>query len=145
RCRPSGKTLTMDSEPVPTPAVAAERSRLLTDFVALTKPRVNLLVLVTTVIGFHLGNRGGATDLALLLNTVIGTFLVASGAAAFNQVLERDVDARMHRTMMRPLPDRRLNLLDATLFAAALSGIGVLQVALCRNGVGATGGAAALA
>ena len=73
----------MDSEPVPTAAVApAERSRLLADFVTLTKPRVNLLVLVTTVIGFHLGNRGGATDLALLLNTVIGTFLVASGAAA---------------------------------------------------------------
>ena len=91
----------MDSEPVPATAVAAQRSRLLADFVALTKPRVNLLVLVTTVIGFHLGNRGGATDLALLVNTVVGTFLVAIGAAAFNQVLERDVDGRMQRTMMR--------------------------------------------
>jgi heme o synthase len=128
----------MDSEPVPTPAVAAERSRLLADFVALTKPRVNLLVLVTTVIGFHLGNRGGTTDLALLVNTVVGTFLVASGAAAFNQVLERDVDARMHRTMMRPLPDRRITLLDATLFAAALSVIGVLQLALGANGLAAS-------
>jgi protoheme IX farnesyltransferase len=135
----------VDSEPIPTTAIAGDRSRLIADFVTLTKPRVNLLVLVTTVIGFHLGNRGGATDLALLLNTVIGTFLVASGAAAFNQVLERDVDARMHRTMMRPLPDRRLNLLDATLFAAALSGIGVLQLAIGANGVAATVAAVTLA
>jgi protoheme IX farnesyltransferase len=128
----------MDSEPLPTAAIPADRTRLVADFVALTKPRVNLLVLVTTVIGFHLGNRGGSTDLALLLNTVVGTFLVASGAAAFNQVLERDVDARMHRTMMRPLPDRRINLFDATLFAAILSGIGVLQLALGANGLAAT-------
>jgi protoheme IX farnesyltransferase len=135
----------MDSEPVPTAAVAAERSRLVADFVALTKPRVNLLVLVTTVIGFHLGNLGGSTDLALLVNTVVGTFLVASGAAAFNQVLERDVDARMHRTMMRPLPDRRISLLDATLFAAALSGIGVLQLAVGANGLAAIVAAITLA
>jgi heme o synthase len=135
----------MDSEPIPTAAVTAERSRLVADFVALTKPRVNLLVLVTTVIGFHLGNRGGSTDLTLLFNTVIGTFLVASGAAAFNQVLERDVDARMQRTMMRPLPDRRMTLLDATLFAAALSGIGVLQLAIGANGLAATIAAITLA
>ncbi len=135
----------MDSEPVPTAAVTAERTRLVADFVALTKPRVNLLVLVTTVIGFHLGNRGGATDLALLVNTAVGTFLVASGAAAFNQILERDVDARMHRTMMRPLPERRITLLDATLFAAALSGLGVLQLALGANGLAATVAALTLA
>ena len=128
----------MDSEPVPTVAVPVDRARLLADFVTLTKPRVNLLVLVTTVIGFHLGNRSGTTDLALLVNTLVGTFLVASGAAAFNQILERDVDARMRRTMMRPLPDRRLNMLDATLFAAAISGIGVLQLALGANGLAAT-------
>jgi heme o synthase len=135
----------MDSEPVPTAAVTADRTRLVADFVALTKPRVNLLVLVTTVIGFHLGNRGGATDLALLVNTAVGTFLVASGAAAFNQILERDVDARMHRTMMRPLPERRITLLDATLFAAALSGLGVLQLALGANGLAATVAALTLA
>jgi len=140
-----GSDETMDSEPVSTAAVGAERSRPLADFVTLTKPRVNLLVLVTTVIGFHLGNRGGSTDLALLLNTVIGTFLVASGAAAFNQVLERDVDGRMHRTMMRPLPDRRINLLDATVFAAALSGIGILQLAFGANGRAATVAAITLA
>jgi protoheme IX farnesyltransferase len=122
----------MDSKTAPTVALAAVRPRPWTDFLALTKPRVNLLVLVTTVIGFHLGNRSG-TDLSLLVNTVVGTFLVASGAAAFNQVLERDVDARMRRTMMRPLPDRRLNVLDAALFAAALSLGGIVQLGLGAN------------
>ncbi len=97
------------------------------DFVTLTKPRVNLLVLVTTVIGFHLGNLGG-TDLALLFHTVVGTFLVACGAAAFNQILERDVDARMRRTMLRPLPDGRLSSVEAFWFATALSAIGVAQL-----------------
>ena len=113
------------------------------DFVTLTKPRVNLLVLVTTVIGFHLGNRGG-TDFALLFHTVAGTFLVASGAAAFNQVLERDVDARMRRTMQRPLPDNRLGAFEATWFAAALSTIGLLQLWLGANAIAAAVAAATL-
>jgi len=112
------------------------RARLWADFVALTKPRVNLLVLVTTVIGFHLGNQGGA-DLALLFHTVVGTLLVASGAAAFNQVLERDVDAKMRRTMSRPLPDRRIDAGDATWFAFGLSAAGVLQLWLGANGLAA--------
>ena len=98
-----------------------------TDYVTLIKPRVNLLVLVTTVIGFHLGNLRG-TDLPLLFNTVVGTFLVASGAAAFNQLLERDVDAKMRRTMQRPLPDGRIGSVEAFWFATALSAIGLTQL-----------------
>lgn len=102
------------------------------DLVTLTKPRVNLLVLVTTVIGFHLGNRSGI-DLALLFHTVAGTFLVASGAAAFNQLFERDIDARMHRTMRRPLPDGRLTAGEAGWFASVLSATGVLQLGFGAN------------
>jgi heme o synthase len=94
-------------------------------------------VLVTTTIGFHLGNLG-RTDLALLFHTVVGTFLVASGAAAFNQVLERDVDARMRRTMARPLPSGRVSATDATLFAAALSLTGILQLGFGANWLAAT-------
>jgi protoheme IX farnesyltransferase len=112
------------------------RIRPWVDFIALTKPRVNLLVLVTTVIGFHLGNQGGA-DLALLVNTVVGTFLVASGAAAFNQVFERDIDAKMRRTMSRPLPDGRLEPSDAAWFAFALSAAGGLQLWLGANALAA--------
>jgi heme o synthase len=113
------------------------------DLVALTKPRVNLLVLVTTVIGLHLGNPGGA-GLALLFHTVIGTFLVASGAAAFNQVLERDVDARMRRTRLRPLPDGRLGTSEATMFAATLSTVGLVQIWLGANALAAAVAAATL-
>ncbi len=112
------------------------RVRPWADFIALTKPRVNLLVLVTTVIGFHLGNQGAA-DLALLVNTIVGTLLVASGAAAFNQVFERDVDAKMRRTMARPLPDRRLDTAEASWFALALSAAGVLQLWLGANALAA--------
>lgn len=113
-------------------SVAVAEPRPWADFVALTKPRVNLLVLVTTVIGFHLGNRGG-TGLGLLLHTVLGTFLVASGAAAFNQVLERDVDARMRRTMTRPLPDGRIGMFEAATFAGALSAIGIVELGVGAN------------
>lgn len=119
------------SKSVPTALVPAARPWA--DLLTLTKPRVNLLVLVTTIIGFHLGTRTDATDLALLFHTVVGTFLVASGAAAFNQIMERDVDALMRRTMQRPLPDGRVSRSEATWFAAALSVAGVLQLAFGAN------------
>jgi protoheme IX farnesyltransferase len=121
----------------PQSSLAVSESRPWVDYVALTKPRVNLLVLVTTTIGFHLGNVG-RTDLALLFHTVVGTFLVASGAAAFNQVLERDVDARMRRTMARPLPGGRVSARDATLFATALSIAGILELGFGANWLAAT-------
>ena len=121
----------------PQSSLAVSESRPWVDYVALTKPRVNLLVLVTTTIGFHLGNVG-RTDLALLFHTVVGTFLVASGAAAFNQVLERDVDARMRRTMTRPLPGGRVSARDAALFAAALSIAGILELGFGANWLAAT-------
>lgn len=118
--------------PHPEQVAVVSPARPWLDFITLTKPRVNLLVLVTTVIGFHLGNRSG-TDLALLVHTVVGTFLVASGAAAFNQVLERDVDARMRRTMLRPMPDGRLSVGEAIAFASLLSAAGILQLWLGAN------------
>lgn len=125
-------------------AIAASSSRAWADFVTLTKPRVNLLVLVTTIIGFHLANAGGPADYALLFNTVVGTFLVASGAAAFNQVLERDIDARMRRTRNRPLPDGRLSARESAWFAAALSAAGLLQIGLGANWLAAGIAAATL-
>jgi heme o synthase len=116
----------------PESSLAVSAPRPWVDYLALMKPRVNLLVLVTTTIGFHLGNLG-RTDLALLFHTVVGTFLVASGAAAFNQVLERDIDARMRRTMARPLPGGRVGAKDATLFATALSVTGLLELGFGAN------------
>ena len=79
------------------PAVIAE----------LVKARLTLLVLFTTVVGFYLGERG-PLDWLLLCHALFGTALVASGASALNQYLERDLDAKMRRTESRPLPAGRL-------------------------------------
>ena len=77
------------------------------DFFELPKPRVVLMVLVTTATGFYLGVRG-APDYLILLHTLIGTAFAGGGTLALNQVMEREADAQMHRTRLRPLPDGRL-------------------------------------
>jgi protoheme IX farnesyltransferase len=105
---------------------------VLSDFLTLTKPRVNLLVLITTLIGFHLGTFG-PTDMMLLLHAVMGTTLVAAGAAAFNQLIERDTDRLMRRTQSRPIPSGRLRSAHAGWFALVLSVAGLVQLALGAN------------
>jgi protoheme IX farnesyltransferase len=111
-------------------ALTRERRRAV-DFLLLTKPRVVLMVLVTTLVGYYLGSTG-ATDYLRLLSTLIGTALAAAGTLALNQFLERDVDARMERTRLRPLPDGRLQPLEALAFGATitLAGIGYLALAV---------------
>jgi len=64
-------------------------------------------VVLTAAAGFYLGS-GAAVDLQLLVHTLLGTALVAAGTNAFNQLRERDVDARMQRTRGRPLPSGRI-------------------------------------
>jgi len=103
-----------------------------TDFLALTKPRVVLMVLATTFVGFYLGTSGGP-DYGRLLHTLFGTALAAGGTIALNQYLERDVDARMERTRLRPLPDGRLQPREALIFGAAITAGGVLYLTLGVN------------
>ncbi|HEU4400723.1 MAG TPA: heme o synthase [Candidatus Polarisedimenticolia bacterium] len=104
----------------------------LADYLELTKPRVTSMVLVTTAVGFYLGS-GGRVDLALLLNALLGTALVAGGTSALNQYLEREADGRMLRTRGRPLPAGRLEPLQALLFAVAISTAGLVHLALTVN------------
>lgn len=106
------------------------------DFLTLTKPRLNLLVLITTVAGLYLAAPAGV-PLAIVLHTIVGTTLVAGGAAALNQVWERHTDGLMRRTASRPLPDGRLLPGEATLFGLALSGIGLAELAFAVNGLSA--------
>jgi protoheme IX farnesyltransferase len=113
-------------------AVPDTRRHALADFLALTKPRVNLLVLITTLIGFHLG-AFGRIDITVLVHTIVGTALVAGGAAALNQVLERDSDRLMRRTRSRPLPAGRLRMGEAGWFALALAAIGLVELNLGAN------------
>lgn len=115
----------MKTETLALPTVRARAS----DFVALTKPRLNFLVVATAATGYYLG-ANGAGDPVTFLNAIVGTALVAGGASAFNQIAERDVDGLMRRTRLRPMPDGRLQLPEAGLFASALSVVGLLQLAL---------------
>ena len=103
----------------------AQSSTRVADFMALTKPRLNLLVLLTTLGGLYLAPHEDVA-LALILHTVVGTALVASGAAALNQIHERQLDAMMERTANRPMPQGRIPIAQANLVAYGLTTAGLL-------------------
>src|ERR1700722_11902652 len=107
------------------------RSKL-RDYYTLTKPEVNLLILMTTSAGYYLASRG-PMRIAGLLNTLVGTLLVASGTATLNQWMERGWDGQMRRTASRPLPSGRLSSREAFLFGILLSVAGGLYLAITVN------------
>ena len=102
------------------------------DFVTLTKPRLNFLVLLTTATAYALG-AGPDSTLVDLLHTLIGTFLVAGGAAALNQVWERQTDRLMRRTQTRPMADMRMSVAQGTTFGLVLTVIGAAELAYFIN------------
>jgi protoheme IX farnesyltransferase len=104
-------------------------------YVALTKPRITVFVVMTAFVGFVAGTNGPLSSLflPLLLHTLLGTALVASGTSAFNQVREVDLDGLMKRTQDRPLPSGRISLRGAALFAGALSVAGLVELFLFTN------------
>jgi len=104
------------------------RGRLV-DYSELTKPRISAMVLVTVAAGAILASTG-LPDGWLLWHTLFGTALVAAGASALNQLLERESDARMTRTDNRPLPAGRLGPREVLLVGVMLGicGIGYLAV-----------------
>ena len=109
-------------------AVPRDRSQLARDLVALGKPRVLLMVLASTLAGYFAA-LDGPPDLAQVIHLLIGTLMAAGGTLALNQYVERDVDALMERTRRRPLPDGRLQPLEALLFAGVLTSAGVTYLA----------------
>jgi len=100
----------------------------LRDYCTMTKPEVNLLILMTTSAGYYLASRG-PFQIAGLINTLVGTLLVASGTATLNQWMERVWDGQMRRTASRPLPSGRMNAREAFLFGILLSLAGGLYLA----------------
>jgi protoheme IX farnesyltransferase len=102
------------------------------DYFSLTKPRLNLLVLMTTLGGLYLARPSGV-PLAVVAHTMAGTALVAAGAAALNQVWERNTDRLMRRTRSRPLPAGRLHVAEGTWFGILLSAAGLLELAVAVN------------
>jgi heme o synthase len=109
-------------------AVARDRRQVVTDLVALAKPRVLLMVLVTTLAGYDAAGKG-APDYPRMLHLLVGTVLAAGGTLALNQWWERDLDARMARTRARPLPDGRLQPWEGLLWGAGLCLSGVAYLA----------------
>lgn len=98
----------------------------------LFKARLTLLVLLTTLVGFYVAYKGPVNYL-LMFHTIFGTAMVASGAAALNQLLEREHDGRMRRTRNRPLPSGRLTASTVCWVGGFLGAIGVAHLALFTN------------
>lgn len=113
----------------------SRNSSAFASYVALTKPRITVFVVMTAFVGFVAGTAGPLSSIALplLFHTLLGTALVASGTSAFNQVREVDLDGLMTRTQDRPLPSGRISLRGATLFAGALSVVGLVELFLFTN------------
>jgi protoheme IX farnesyltransferase len=117
---------------VPAPGVAVAEKSWVAVFADLTKARLTTLVLLTTAVGFYVGWRG-PMNFALMLHTLAATALVAAGAAALNQLLEREYDAKMRRTQNRPLPSGRLQPTTVALFGGVWAVAGLVYLALAVN------------
>ena len=96
-------------------------------YVALTKPDVSFLVLITTAAGYYMGARGPVNWLHML-QTVFATMLIAAGTAALNHYIERESDRYMRRTAMRPLPSGVLQPTQALVFGIGLSVAGAFAL-----------------
>lgn len=112
-------------------ALTAARSRT-SDFVALAKPRLNLLVVASALAGYVMAG-GDLSNAVAVVCAVIGTALVAGGASAFNQVFERVPDKLMRRTRLRPVPDGRLQPFESLVFATALALGGLILLGTVVN------------
>lgn len=121
-----------DARPRPLPvevtrdpsAVVTATPRAIDDYIALTKPKIVFLVLVTVTVGYLLGARGASSPLWLAA-ALLGTGLVAAGGSVWNQVVEHSRDARMRRTARRPLPSGRIAIGKAALFGSSLTVAGL--------------------
>jgi protoheme IX farnesyltransferase len=102
------------------------------NYIALTKPRITWLILMSTGIGYYFGHAG-PLDWLVLFHTVLGTALIASGTATLNQWYESDADGRMKRTATRPIPAGQVSPRNALLFGLALLLAGEVELAIGVN------------
>ena len=113
------------------------------DYLALTKPRITWLILMSTGIGYFFGSKG-AWHFLTLFHTLLGTGLLASGTATLNQWFEREADGKMRRTQARPLPSGKLHEEKALLFGLLISAAGFFDLQLAVNPLAALLGAVTL-
>jgi len=131
------------AESLPQTQVAPLEKSWVAVFSDLAKARLTFLVLLTTLVGFYLGYRG-PVDYLRMLHLLLGTALVAGGASALNQLLEREYDARMRRTQTRPLPSGRLEPQTVLIIGAVASATGLIYLAFAVNLLTSVVGAATL-
>jgi heme o synthase len=103
------------------------RINVLRDYLALTKPRITLLILICTAIGYRFG-CGAGFHWAILVHALLGTALLASGTSALNQWYEVDSDAKMNRTRGRPLPAGRITRIHGLVYGVLLSAAGFVDL-----------------
>jgi protoheme IX farnesyltransferase len=106
------------------------------DFLELTKPRITILILICTAVGYYFGCRT-SFHLAMLVHVLLGTALMASGTSALNQWWEADSDARMRRTRDRPIPAGRVKRSHGFVFGVVLSAAGFAELWLGTNALAA--------
>ncbi len=112
------------------------------DYLELSKARIVLMVLITTAAGYLVA--AAHVNLLALTNALVGTALVAAGTNALNQYIEREQDAKMRRTRLRPLPDGRISPRAALVFSAGIAVIGTIYLAVAVNWLTALLGALTL-
>ena len=125
-------TLPDNTDTANQPAKQAVFAPSAADFIELVKPRLVVMILITTAAGFYLGAQQ-TVDWLRCLHTLVGAGLTAAGVLGLNQYLERDADAQMKRTQERPLPGGRMNPLTALLVGAVLTGSGMLYLTFIVN------------
>jgi heme o synthase len=112
-------------------SIPIARSRLV-DYLALTKPELTLLSVITADAGVLFASRG-PIPVGVLANVMVGTALVGGGVGALNQLIERKFDAMMRRTEHRPLPAGRLTPAEVTIFGTGLVALGIADLVVFTN------------
>ena len=125
-------TLPNDTDTVNPPSKQVTFVHRVADVIELVKPRLVVMILITTAAGFYLGAQQ-TVDWLRCLHTLVGAGLTAAGVLGLNQYLERDVDAQMKRTQERPLPGGRMHPLTALLIGSVLTGGGMLYLTIWVN------------
>jgi protoheme IX farnesyltransferase len=107
-------------------------SSILREYFQLTKPRIELLIVISTAVGYCFG-LGPSFRISTLLNALLGTALMAGGAATLNQWYERDIDKKMNRTLMRPIPAGTISAQNALIFGVLMSVLGFIELLAFTN------------
>lgn len=125
--RSTSVSIPNNSDTVNHPSRVSVLMRRIDAYIELTKPRMVMMILVTTAAGFYLGTQGDVNWM-LFGHTLIGAGLTAAGVLGLNQYLERDIDVKMTRTQQRPLPAGRIRGLEALVFCVTITAGGMLYL-----------------